>query len=49
LPKFDELQGRFAGILPPRELKDNEAQMAPFVLAGMGYGAEGEGTDPIWN
>ena len=49
VPKFDELQGRFTGILPPREPKDNEAQMARFVLAGMGYGFEGKGTDPIWN
>jgi hypothetical protein len=49
LPKFDELQGRFTGILPPREPNDNEAQMARFVLAGMGYGVEGKGTGPIWN
>jgi hypothetical protein len=49
LPKFDELQGRFTGILPRREPKDNEAQMARFVLAGMGYGVEGKGTNPIWN
>ena len=49
LPKFDELQGRFTGILPPREPKDNDAQMARFVLAGMGYGVEGKGSDPIWN
>ncbi len=49
LPKFDELQGRFAGILPPIKPMDNEAQMARFVLAGMGYGVEGKGADPIWN
>ena len=49
LPKFDELQGRFTGILPPREPKDNQAQMARFALAGMGYIIEGKGTDPIWN
>lgn len=49
LPKFDELQGRFAGILPPREPKDNDAQMARFVLAGMGYIVEGKGSNPIWN
>jgi len=46
LLKFDELQGRFTGILPPREPKDNEAQMARFVLAGMGYDVEGKGTSP---
>jgi len=46
LPKFDELQGRFAGILPPREPKDNEAHMARFVLVGMGYDVEGKGTSP---
>jgi hypothetical protein len=49
LPKFDELQGRFAEILPPREPKDNEAQLARFVLAGMGYAVEGKGSNPIWN
>jgi hypothetical protein len=46
LPKFDELQGRFAGILPPREPKDNDAQMARFVLAGIDYIVEGKGTSP---
>jgi hypothetical protein len=49
LPKYEELQGRFTGILPPREPKDNDAQMARFVLAGMGYIVEGKGTSPIWN
>ena len=47
--EFDELQGRFTGILPPREPKDNDAQMARVVLAGMGYIVEGKGTSPIWN
>jgi hypothetical protein len=42
-------KGEGSGILPPREPKDNDAQMARFVLAGMGYGIEGKGTHPIWN
>jgi len=47
LSESDGMQGRFAEILPP--IKPDEAQMALFVIAGMGYMVEGRGTDPIWN
>ena len=48
-PEFDEMQGRFARILPPKEPRDNQAQMARFVVAGLGYVVEGRGKNPIWN
>ena len=41
LPKYEELQGRFTGILPPREPKDNQAQMARFALAGLQSASRG--------
>jgi hypothetical protein len=48
-PEFDEMQGRFARILPPKEPTENQAQMARFVVAGLGYVVEGKGQNPIWN
>jgi hypothetical protein len=48
-PKFDEVRGRFAQILPPKEPTESEAQMARFVVAGMGYVVEGKGQNPTWN
>ena len=48
-PKFDEMQGRFARVLPPKEPTENQAQMARFVVAGLGYVVEGKGKNPIWN
>jgi hypothetical protein len=48
-PKFDEMQGRFARILPPKEPTENQAKMASFVVAGLGYVVEGKGKNPIWN
>ena len=48
-PKFDEMQGRLARILPSKEPTETQAQMARFVVAGLGYVVEGKGKNPIWN
>jgi hypothetical protein len=47
--KFEMMQRRFAHILPPKEPTENQAKMASFVVAGLGYVVEGKGKNPIWN
>ena len=49
LPKIDEVQGRFAGMLPPKEPSDEMALAAKNLLKSMGIALENVGFDPRWN
>ena len=49
VPQFEELEGRFAQMMPPKEPGDKDAQMARMLLTAMGVIVEGKGADPMWN
>jgi hypothetical protein len=49
LPQIDEVQGRFAGLLPPKEPSDEMALAAKNLLKSMGIALENVGFDPRWN
>jgi hypothetical protein len=49
LPEFDELQGRFAGLMPPKIPSKSDSLMARTLLQAMGVDLVGGGHDPSWN
>ena len=49
LPQVQEIEGRFAGLLPPREPTDEMAMAAKNLLQAMGIAIENAGPDPRWN
>jgi hypothetical protein len=49
LPQIQTLEGRFAGLLPPREPSDEIAMAARNLLQSMGIAIEHRGFDPKWN
>ncbi len=49
LPQIQEVQGRFAGLLPPKEPTDEMALAARNLLQAMGIAVENAGFDPRWN
>jgi hypothetical protein len=49
LPQIQTLEGRFAGLLPPREPSDEMAMAARNLLQSMGIAIEHRGFDPKWN
>ena len=49
LPPIDEVQGRFAGLMPPKEPTDEMATAARNLLQAMGIAVEKAGFDPRWN
>ncbi len=49
LPPIDEVQGRFAGLMPPKEPTDEMAMAAKNLLQAMGIAVEKAGVDPRWN
>jgi len=49
LPPIDEVQGRFAGLMPPKEPTDEMAMVARNLLRSMGIAVEKAGFDPRWN
>jgi hypothetical protein len=49
LPQIQTLEGRFAGLLPPKEPTDEIAMAARNLLQSMGIAIEHRGFDPKWN
>jgi len=49
LPKIEEVQGRFAGLMPPSEPTDEVSMAARNLLQAMGIAVEKAGFDPRWN
>ena len=49
LPQIQEIEGRFAGLLPPSEPTDEMAMAARNLLQAMGVAIERAGNDPKWN
>ena len=49
LPQIQEVEGRFAGLLPPKEPTDEMAMAAKNLLQAMGIAIENAGPDPRWN
>jgi hypothetical protein len=49
LPPIDEVQGRFAGLMPPKEPTNEMAMAARNLLQAMGIAVEKAGFDPRWN
>jgi hypothetical protein len=49
LPQVHEVQGRFAGLLPPKEPTDEMALAARNLLQALGVAIEQVGPDPRWN
>ena len=49
LPQIQEVEGRFAGLLPPKEPTDEMAIAAKNLLQAMGIAIENVGPDPRWN
>lgn len=49
LPPIDTVQGRFAGLMPPKEPTDEMATAARNLLQVMGIAVEKAGFDPRWN
>lgn len=49
LPQFDDLQGRFAQMMPPKEPGEKDALMARTLLGAMGIQVRNEGFNPMWN
>ena len=49
VPQFEEMEGRFAQMMPPKEPSDKDAQMAKMLLTAMGVIVEGKGQNPMWN
>lgn len=49
VPQFEELEGRFAQMMPPKEPSDKDAQMAQMLLTAMGVIVVNKGQNPMWN
>ena len=49
LPQFDQLEGRFAQIIPPKVPNDSDALMARTLLIAMGVNVTNHGANPMWN
>lgn len=49
LPQIQEVEGRFAGLLPPKDPTDEMALAARNLLQAMGIAVENAGPDPRWN
>jgi hypothetical protein len=49
LPEFDDMQGRFARIIPPKIPSKNDALMARSLLKVMGVDLSHRGQNPMWN
>ena len=49
LPEIAEVQGRFAGLMPPSEPTDEVSMAARNLLQAMGIAVEKAGFDPRWN
>ena len=49
LPQIQEVQGRYAGLMPPSEPSDEMAFAAKNLLQAMGVSLEKVGFDPKWN
>jgi len=49
LPQIQEVQGRYAGLMPPSEPSDEMALAAKNLLQAMGVSLEKVGFDPKWN
>ena len=49
LPQIQEVQGRYAGLMPPSEPSDEMAFAAKNLLQAMGVSLEKVGFDPEWN
>ncbi len=49
LPEDGKLEGRFAGLMPPKEPTDEMAATARNLLKVMGVAVEQVGFDPRWN
>jgi hypothetical protein len=49
LPQIQEIEGRFAGLLPPSQPTDEMAMAARNLLQAMGVAIERAGPDPKWN
>ena len=49
LPTIEEVQGRFSGLMPPKEPTDEMAIAARNLLQAMGIAVEKAGFDPRWN
>ena len=48
-PEFNEMEGRFAQMMPPKKPSDKDAQMAKMRLTAMGIIVERKGQNPMWN
>ena len=49
LPQVDQVEGRFAGLMPPKAPTDEMASTARNLLKTMGISVERHGPDPRWN
>lgn len=49
LPQIQDVEGRFAGLLPPKEPTDEMAMAARNLLQSLGVAIEQVGPDPRWN
>jgi hypothetical protein len=49
LPQIQDVEGRFACLLPPREPTDEMALAAKNLLEAMGISVESAGFDPRWS
>lgn len=49
MPKFDQMEGRFVGILPTKALSEENRKMARQLLRMMGVAPENHGFNPMWN
>ncbi len=49
LPQFDDMQGRFAQMMPPKVPGENEVFMARSLLTAMGVKVTSAGFNPMWN
>lgn len=49
LPQIQDVEGRFAGLLPPKDPTDEMALAARNLLQAMGIAVENAGPDPRWN
>jgi len=49
VPQFDQIEGRFARMMPPKEPSNKDARLARMALKAMGVAVETLGTNPMWN
>jgi len=49
LPQFDQMEGRFARMMPGKKPTENEAQMARTLLKTMGMAVQTPGNNTLWN